>query len=129
MQQNTKIEMSLGDAIDRISILARKIHFGEDRAINEFEYLTKAIDKLGLKLSGAIIAAIIRIAMANIDIWNLENEIRCLGDPVAKFGLEEIGRRAMLIRDLNKKRIINKNEINRITSMGFREMKCKHRSQ
>lgn len=127
--KTTNIHMSLGDAIDRITILSRKIHFGEDGATKEFTYLTEAIDSIGLKLSGAMLAAIIRITMANIDIWNLENEIRCLGDPVAKFGLEEIGRRAMLIRDLNKKRVQNKNEINRLTGLGFREFKSHHRSQ
>lgn len=130
MKKPTNIHMSLGDAIDRISILSRKIHFGEDAAIKEFEYLTSAITKLGVPLTGSILASIIRITQSNVDIWNLENEMR-RGDKefLDKMGYEEIGKRAIAIRDLNKKRIEYKNEINRITEMGFREFKIKHRSQ
>lgn len=129
MHKKTGIDMSLGDAIDKITILSRKIYFGEHGACKEFTYLTETVDKLGIKLSGAMLASIIGITASNIDIWNLENEIRKLGDPVAKLGLEEIGRRAMAIRDLNKKRIQAKNEINRLTCKGFREFKVQHRSQ
>lgn len=129
MRRGTKIEMSLGDAIDRVSILARKIHFGENGASNEFRYLTESIEKLDIKLTGGLLDAIIKITSSNIDIWNLENEIRKLGDPVAKLGLEEIGRRAMAIRDLNRHRVRSKSEINRMSEMGFREFKINHRSQ
>jgi hypothetical protein len=78
-------------------------------------------------MSGALLAAIIRINQMNIEIWNLENEIR--NDTENKMDNAEIGRRAKMIRDYNKKRIDYKNEINRITEMGFREFKVKHRSQ
>jgi hypothetical protein len=130
MRKDTDIHMSLGDAIDRISILARKIHFGEHDAIKEFEYLTERITKLSIPMSGAILACIIRITQANVDIWNHENELR-RGDKefLEKMGYEEIGKRAIMIRDLNKKRVEYKNEINRLTEMGFREFKIKHRSQ
>lgn len=130
MKKDTNIQMSLGDAIDRVTILSRKIYFGESAAIKEFEYLTECIDKLQLHLSGAILACIVRITSINIDIWNLENELR-RGDKefLDKMGYEEIGKRAIMIRDLNKKRVEFKNEVNRLTEMGFREFKIKHRSQ
>ena len=127
MTRPTHISMSLGDVIDRLTILSRKIYFGEEGAYKEHTYLTEGIDHLDIKLSGALLAAIIRINQMNVEIWNLENEIR--NDTENKMDDAEIGRRAKLIRDYNKKRIEYKNEINRITEMGFREFKTKHRSQ
>lgn len=123
----TYIEMSLGDVIDRLTILSRKIYFGEEGAYKEHTYLTEGIDKLGIKLSGALLAAIIRLTQMNIEVWNLENEIR--NDTEDKMDNAEVGRRAKMIRDYNKKRIEYKNEINRMTEMGFREFKTHHRSQ
>ncbi len=127
MTKPTNIYMSLGDVIDRLTILSRKIFFGEEGAYKEHTYLTEGIDKLNIKLSGSLLAAIIRINQMNIEIWNLENEIR--NDTENKMDNAEVGRRAKLVRDYNKKRIEYKNEINRITEMGFREFKIKHRSQ
>lgn len=49
MKHRTHIDLSLGDAIDRVSILARKIYFGEEGAYKEFEYLTQSIDKLKIQ--------------------------------------------------------------------------------
>lgn len=123
----TGIQMSIGDVIDKLTILSRKIYFGEEGAYKEHTYLTEGIDALKIELSGALLAAIIRITQMNIEVWNLENEIR--NDTEDKMNNEEVGRRAKLIRDYNKKRIEYKNEINRITEMGFREFKVKHRSQ
>ena len=123
----TGIEMSLGDIVDRLTILSRKIFFGEEGAYKEHTYLTEGISRLKIPLSGALLATIIRIAQINIEIWNLENEIR--NDTEDKMDNAEVGRRAKLIRDYNKKRIEYKNEINRITERGFREFKIKHRSQ
>ena len=127
MTKPTHISMSLGDVVDRLTILTRKIYFGEEGAYKEHTYLCEGVDKLGIKLIGALLAAIIRIDQMNVEIWNLENEIR--NDTENKMDNAEIGRRAKLIRDHNKKRIEYKNEINRITEMGFREFKTKHRSQ
>jgi hypothetical protein len=124
---NTKIEMSLGDVIDRLTILSRKIYFGEEGAYKEHTYLTEGLDKLNLKLSGSLLSAVIRLNQMNIEIWILENEIR--NDTENKMDNAEVGKRAKMIRDFNKKRIEYKNEINRITEKGFREFKTRHRSQ
>ena len=124
---NTAVEMSLGDIIDRLTILSRKIFYGEEGAYQEHTYLTEGISKLGIKLSGALLAAIISLNSMNIEIWNLENEIR--NDTEDRMTNEEVGRRAKVIRDYNKKRIEYKNEINRLTEKGFREFKIRHRSQ
>jgi hypothetical protein len=125
MTKSTNIPMPLGDAIDRISILARKIAFGEEGAYKEHTALTEAIDKLGLKLTGSMLAAIIRISYANFEVWNRENRFR-RGEDMSP---EEVKQMMIEVRDFNKKRIEAKNEINRMTEMGYREFKVHHRSQ
>jgi hypothetical protein len=125
MKKDTKISMSLGDAIDRITILTRKIAFGEDGAYKEFVYLTESIDKLDMKLSGAILACLVRISYYNFEVWNRENAFRRGEDIPA----EDVKKMMIEVREFNKKRVEQKNEINRLTEMGFREMKVNHRSQ
>ena len=119
---------SMGDIVDKISILTRKLFFGEEEAADELRYLEQCLDSVkGLPISGKLVSAIVRVTQANYDIWNLENELRKGGEQ--KFEREEIGARAIEIRNFNKRRIRYKNEINDITGLGFREFKIKHRSQ
>jgi hypothetical protein len=124
MTKKTGIDMPLGDAIDRVSILSRKIAFGEEGAYKEHTFLTEAIDKLKIPMSGALLAAVIRISYANFEVWNRENRFR-RGEDMSP---EEVKEMMIEVRDFNKKRIEAKNEINRLTEMGFREFKVKHRS-
>jgi hypothetical protein len=119
--------LSLGDIIDRLSILTRKVFRGEEDAYKELESLRKGLNTLGY--NGDVILASLRLAHQNWAIWDLENSIRKLGDPVAKFGLEEIGRRAMQIRDFNKKRITYKNDLNTLDGNSYKEFKIEHRAQ
>ena len=125
MHKNTGISMSLGDAIDRISILTRKIYFGEEGAYKEFVYLTEAIDKLKLPMTGALLAAIVRISQMNFEVWIRENAFR-RGE---EMSAEAVKKMMIEVRDCNSKRLENKNEINRLTEMGFREFKIQHRSR
>lgn len=125
MKKKTNIDMSLGDAIDRITILIRKIQFGEDGAIKEFEHLTEAIDKLGIPMRGALLTAVIRVAYYNFEVWNRENAFRRGEDMTA----EAVKQMMIEVRDMNSRRVQNKNEINRMTEMGFREFKIQHRSR
>jgi hypothetical protein len=127
MKHKTNINMSLGDVIDRVTILSRKIFFGEEGAYKEHTYLTEGVERLQIRLSGALLATIVRLTTMNTEIWNLEHEIR--NDTQDAMSNEEVGRRAKKIRDYNKKRIEYKNEINRLTEAGFREFKICHRSQ
>ncbi len=117
--------MSLGDAIDRLSILTKKIAFGEEGAYKEHSHLSGCIDDLVIPLSGALLAQVMRICYNNFEVWNRENRFRRGEDIPA----EEVKQMMIEVRDFNKKRIENKNEINRLTEMGFREFKVQHRSQ
>lgn len=121
----TGIELSLGDAIDRVSILTRKIAYGEEGAYKEHTYLTEAIDGLKIRLSGALLAAIIRLTYSNFEVWNLENAFRRGEDLPA----EQVKEMMIKVRNFNSKRVESKNEINRITGRGFREFKIQHRSR
>jgi len=125
MKKKTNMHLSLGDAIDRITILIRKIAFGEDAAYKEFIYLTESIDRLKIPLSGSLLAAIIRVAYSNFEVWNRENDFRRGEDMDA----EEVKKMMIEVRDFNSRRVFNKNEINRLTEMGYREFKIKHRSR
>ena len=117
---------SEGDVIDRMSILAMKVYEGEEEAYEELNYLRNCLNKVDGG-AGDLLLAAIRLGQMNQRIWNLENEIRKGGEQ--KFEREEIGGRAIDIRNYNRKRVRYKNEINEITGAGFREFKIKHRSQ
>ena len=125
MKSKTNIHMSIGDVVDRISILSRKLFFGEEGAYREFEYLTQGIGKLNIKLTGALLACIIRLCYSNFEVWNRENAFRrgeeMSGEDVKKMMIE--------VRNFNSKRIEQINEINRQTEMGFRTFKVQHRSR
>jgi len=125
MKNRTNIDMSLGDAIDRMTILIRKIQFGEDAAVKECEHLGTSIDKLNIPMSGAILASVIRVAYNNFEVWNRENAFR-RGE---EMDAEVVKKMMIEVRDFNSRRIYNKNEINRLTEMGFREFKIQHRSR
>ena len=68
-----------------------------------------------------------RISIVNIKISILEADIRKGKED--ELGLEEVGRRALQIRDLNKERVAIKNAINEKFNDGFKEVKVNHRSQ
>jgi len=57
----------------------------------------------------------------------LESEIR--RGKEKELGLEEVGKRAIDIREFNKKRISIKNEIVGLTHSGFRDVKMNHASE
>ena len=103
----TKPTYNLGDVIDKLSILTRKIYFGDEDSISEHRYLEHGLLAYGIE--GKLITNVMRITQINAEIWNLEHEIRNGGED--KFPIDEIGRRAILIRNLNRKRIQYKNKL------------------
>ena len=62
----------------------------------------------------------------NGKIWDLESDIRKGRED--ELGLEEVGRRAIAIRQLNKQRISIKNKIVEMTGEGFKDIKVNHGS-
>ena len=71
--------------------------------------------------------AVDRLAIVNLKISLLEADIR--QGKEAELGLEEVGRRALLIRDLNKERVALKNHLNEVLDPGAApDVKVAHRS-
>jgi hypothetical protein len=62
----------------------------------------------------------------NGEIWNLESDIRKGREK--ELGLEEVGRRAILIREWNKKRVAIKNQMVDLFEEGFKDIKVNHGS-
>jgi len=65
--------------------------------------------------------------IVNAKIWDLESDIR--KGKEGELGLEEVGRRAILIRNLNRERVALKNKIIEETGIGFKDVKMNHASQ
>ena len=116
---------NLGDLVDKLSILTRKIYFGDEDSISEHRYLEQGLSSYGIE--GKLVTNVMRIMQINAEIWKLEHEIRNGGE--SKFTTEEIGIRAIKIRDLNRKRIDYKNKLTELHKTGFSEKKVNHRSE
>ena len=109
------------DIADRLSILILKaIHQGDSEEYQE--YLNAFIDIL----SPSVFRVFCELLMANGKIWNLESAIR--QGKEEQLGLEEVGRRALAIRDLNKVRVHLKNYITTSIIEGHKEVKIDHAS-
>lgn len=68
-----------------------------------------------------------RLAIINLRIALLESDIRSAKE--GTLGLEEVGRRALQIRDLNRERVALKNALNEFDPASFREVKVAHASE
>lgn len=93
--------VTMADAADRCSILRLKLErLGEQPDVREeFRVMAAACD-------GIDFTSLYEI---NGKIWDLESDIR--RGKEGELGLEEVGRRALAIRDLNAQRIAVKNSI------------------
>lgn len=127
------LKTPLPEAIDKFSILTLKRERlptnDPDRVMVEKEYAfyAKVIDAYreeGVVTKDEWVAGMIDI---NGQCWDLEAAIRQGRDK--DLGLEEVGRRALMLRDLNKIRIARKNKIAEDIGMDFFEIKVDHASQ
>ena len=122
------MEIPLAELIDRYSIMRLKMErIGDPNLKKEFETLQLSINKYrerGIKVDDGWLNKLYEI---NGKMWDLEHDIR--KGKENELGLEEVGRRALLIRDLNKQRVSVKNEIAEITGSGFKDIKMNHASQ
>lgn len=108
-----------GEIADRYTIVKlKKERLDEAEFTNELSFLSQFITE-------DIQVFINELYKINGAIWDLESDIRKGKD--GELGLEEIGSRAIKIRDLNKQRISVKNEITKKCG-GFKEIKVEHAS-
>ena len=73
-----------------------------------------------------LIKTICQLMMANTDVWNLESEVR-MGKE-GELGYSEVGKRAIEIRECNKRRIEAVNKINEMFGEKRKESKFNHAS-
>jgi len=118
------IEFPLPDLLDKISILQLKVEkIGEESCKQELKYL---MDNLSDYKFDECDKYIKRLRSVNNRIWEMEADIR--SGKEGSLSLEEVGRRAIGIRNLNKFRIRIKNEIVEKTNKGFKDIKINHGS-
>ncbi len=126
--------MPLSEILDRHSILRLKLERlspqqkdAEPLINKEFAAYEAALQQF--RERGVLIKSewLDSLYYINGSVWHLEADIR--QGKEAQLGLEEVGRRAILIRDWNKKRIAVKNLIAQETGLGFKEIKINHASE
>lgn len=116
------MKMQIGEIVDRYSILLLKVErtnldveqelIQYRHAMSEYENIDLFVDKL---------------KTINGQIWDLEADIR--QGKEGKLGLEEVGRRALKIRNINATRVECKNNITNHYNEGFVETKSNHASE
>jgi hypothetical protein len=114
------MNMTVGDIFDKWSILRMKVRLlGEDS--DEYARFSQEVTSL-FKIE--FLPDVADLIEANSKIWVLESDIRNGKD----MPLEEVGRRALQIRDINGTRIVAKNTISAIFG-DYQDTKVNHASE
>ena len=116
---------TFGELVDKISILSKKDLFGLPGSRAELDTVMKWLTDLGIE--AYLILSIIRLTQANNDIWHLEHELRNAAE--GEMPLDEVGRRAIKIREHNKTRVRYMNELDTICGAYHVTEKVKHLSE
>lgn len=116
------MEMSLGEVVDRYSIVKLKSERTEADCTEELKALTQELDKVE-----GLAPYVQQLYEINGRVWDLESDIR--KGKEGELGLEEVGRRAIMIRGINGERVAIKNTVNKIYKTGFLETKVNHASE
>lgn len=116
------MKMPISEIADRYSIaLLKKARANADNDI-EIDTLKFEIDQYQ-----GVLEYVEKLLDVNAKIWDLESDIR--KGKENELGLEEVGRRAIAIRGLNKIRVSYKNEMVKKYEEGFEDIKMNHASQ
>lgn len=127
----THLMTPLPEALDKLSILTLKLERLPDEAAKEvvrrehafYAAVVDAYKANGIEVKNEWLAGLIE---ANGKCWDIEAAIRQGRDD--ELGFEEIGRRAVKLRDLNKERIALKNKVAEEIGIDFFEIKTDHAS-
>jgi len=121
------MEMPLAEIVDRYTILKLKSQrIDRDTFAKELSVFEAALLEFrdrGFDIKEEWIQALLE---TNGRIWDLEADIR--SGKEGKLGLEEVGRRAIAIRNINNERVAIKNRIAQHSGTGFLEKKVDHAS-
>jgi hypothetical protein len=115
------MKMPVSEMADRLSIAILK----HKRTDND---MSTEIDAYSNELSSYNVEEFVtKLVEVNGKIWDLEADIRAGRE--GELGLEEVGRRAIAIRGLNKIRVGYKNEMVEMFGEGFKDIKVNHGSE
>jgi hypothetical protein len=120
------IPMPICELCDRLTIALLKAErlsddeIDKDGLTKQIDYYTEGIDQTNPELQ----ALINQLLDANKKMWDAEHAIRKGLDD--DLGLEEIGRRAINIRDYNRERVAIKNDIADVSQPEFKDCKMNH---
>jgi hypothetical protein len=121
------MEMPIAEVLDRYSILLLKIERTRCDFSEEYDQYHNAVkDYRDLYSGDGVDGFIGRLVEVNGKIWDMESDIR--SGKEGKFTLEEVGKRAIAIRNINNERVKIKNEIANHYKSGFIEIKINHAS-
>ena len=115
------MKMSLGEIADRYSIVKLKSERTEVDCAEELQALTEELNKVE-----GLAPYIQQLYEINGRVWDLESDIR--KGKEGELGLEEVGRRAIKIREFNKIRVGYKNIIVETFGEGYKDVKMNHAS-
>ena len=126
MSKVESIPMPLAEVVDRYTICLLKLERLPDE---DAERLTKQVKyfEAGVPYEPAVRVLAHKLREINGKIWDAEAAVRAGQDQA--LGLEEIGRRALAIRDLNRERIALKNQLSAWAQDGMEDVKVNHASQ
>ena len=112
------------ELIDRYAIACVKAEMTQTANKEELDFYSAQLDKFDIK---PIQDKLTRLEIIHKKIWELESLIR--QGKEQELGLEEIGWRALAIRDWNNKRNTLKNQIAEQLNCSVREVKRDHLSE
>ncbi len=129
-QKGKNMEVQPGELFDRLSITELKSERIDSKLtaaeLNELQNAFNCTRENHPSLNIECEDMVELLKKINGFIWDLESDIR--QGKEGELGLEEVGRRALLIRDLNSIRVWTKNLITKATGQGAIEHKKDHAS-
>jgi hypothetical protein len=124
------MEVGPGELFDKLSIsLLKSERLSAEQVREELDELEEAFAqtvRMHPKILVQCSDLLDLLKVINGFIWDLESDIR--KGKEGQLGLEEVGRRALMIRNLNSIRVWTKNLITRTTGRGYLEIKKDHAS-
>ena len=123
----TNIRLNIGEFLDRMSISLHKVQkIGQESYPEFIRFCEELLINIPNENFEEIIGGLRELYEVNGEIWNLESDLR--KGKERELGLQEVGRRALLIRDWNGKRITIQNKL--IEKFGgFKNIKKDHASE
>jgi hypothetical protein len=119
------IRMSIVDVLDRYIIASLKmLRVDKNQFKHEVDTLYAEFSNYSGEKRQAIKDFGVRLQRVHEGIWSMEASIRQAQED--ELGLEEVGRRALKVRDLNRERQTIKNEMIDYFGEGQRDCKCNY---